>query len=39
MMRWLWRDQPVSVDVRDRVERSFNRPADKGEGARKPQDR
>lgn len=27
MMRWLWRDQPVSVDVRDNVERSFNRPA------------
>ena len=27
MMRWLWRDHPVSVDVRDRVERSFNRPA------------
>jgi enterochelin esterase family protein len=27
MMRWLWRDHPVSVDVRDQVERSFNRPA------------
>ncbi len=26
MMRWLWRDHPVSVDVRDTVERSFNRP-------------
>lgn len=26
MMRWLWRDQPVSVDVRDTVERSLNRP-------------
>jgi len=25
-MRWLWRDQPVSVDVKDSVERSFNRP-------------
>ena len=23
MMRWLWRDQPVSVDPRDTVERSF----------------
>jgi hypothetical protein len=39
MLRWLWRDQPVSVDVGDRVERSFNRPADQGEGTRKPQDR
>jgi enterochelin esterase-like enzyme len=29
MMRWLWRDQPVSVDVKDNVERSFNRPATK----------
>ena len=24
MMRWLWRDQPVSTDVKDMVERSFN---------------
>src|SRR5215213_3349385 len=24
MMRWLWRDHPVSVDVNDTVERSFN---------------
>ncbi len=31
MMRWLWRDQPVSVDPNDMVERSFNGPA-----ARKP---
>jgi enterochelin esterase family protein len=23
MMRWLWRDQPVSVDPRDNAERSF----------------
>jgi enterochelin esterase family protein len=23
MMRWLWRDQPVSTDVKDTVERSF----------------
>jgi enterochelin esterase family protein len=26
MMRWLWRDQPVSTDVNDTVERSFNEP-------------
>jgi enterochelin esterase-like enzyme len=26
MMRWLWRDHPVSVDVQDKVERNFNRP-------------
>jgi enterochelin esterase-like enzyme len=26
MMRWLWRDQPVSVDPQDMVERSFNEP-------------
>ena len=25
MMRWLWRDQPVSVDPHDTVERSFRR--------------
>jgi enterochelin esterase-like enzyme len=31
MMRWIWRDHPVSVDVNDKVERSFNRPADVGE--------
>jgi enterochelin esterase-like enzyme len=31
MMRWLWRDQPVSVDAGDTVERAFNRPAAKGE--------
>jgi enterochelin esterase family protein len=30
MLRWLWRDQPVSVEVSDRVERSFNRPAAQG---------
>ena len=23
MMRWLWRGQPVSVDVNDTIERSF----------------
>jgi enterochelin esterase family protein len=27
MMRWLWRDQPVSTDPRDMVERSFRTPA------------
>ena len=26
MMRWLWRDHGVSVDVTDTVERSFNQP-------------
>lgn len=29
MMRWLWRDHAVSVDVKDTVERSFNEPAPK----------
>jgi enterochelin esterase-like enzyme len=29
MMRWLWRDHPVSVDVNDIVERSFNTPSAK----------
>ena len=30
MMRWLWRDHPVSTDVKDTVERSFNsKPAEK----------
>lgn len=29
MMRWLWRDQPVSVDPKDNVERSFRAPAAK----------
>jgi len=28
MMRWLWRDHPVSVDPRDQVERSFRDAAD-----------
>jgi enterochelin esterase family protein len=27
MMRWLWRDQKVSTDVNDAVERGFNAPA------------
>jgi enterochelin esterase family protein len=26
MMRWLWRDHPVSTDVNDMVERGFNEP-------------
>jgi enterochelin esterase-like enzyme len=26
MMRWLWRDHPVSTDVNDTTERSFNEP-------------
>ena len=26
MMRWLWRDMPVSTDVKDMVERSFREP-------------
>jgi enterochelin esterase-like enzyme len=29
MMRWLWRDQPVSTDPDDAVERGFNEPAAK----------
>ncbi len=29
MMRWLWRDHPVSTDVNDTGERSFNKPAEK----------
>jgi enterochelin esterase-like enzyme len=29
MMRWLWRDHPVSTDVNDAVERSFNKPTEK----------
>ena len=27
MMRWLWRDQPVSTDPNDRAERSLREPA------------
>jgi len=27
MLRWLWRDHPVSLDPNDTVERSFNTPA------------
>ncbi len=29
MMRWLWRDHPVSTDVNDAIERSFNESAKK----------
>jgi enterochelin esterase family protein len=29
MMRWLWRDHPVSTDPRNNVERAFNEPAAK----------
>ncbi|HTS31786.1 MAG TPA: alpha/beta hydrolase-fold protein [Bryobacteraceae bacterium] len=29
MMRWLWRDGPVSTDPKDMVERSFRQPAEK----------
>jgi enterochelin esterase family protein len=29
MMRWLWRDQPVSVDPKDTLERSYREPAKK----------
>jgi enterochelin esterase family protein len=39
MMRWLWRDHPVSVDVRDKVERAFQRPAEKVSETPKPQDK
>jgi len=39
MMRWLWRDHPVSVDVRDSVERAFNRPPANGNDGPKKQDK
>jgi enterochelin esterase family protein len=29
MMRWLWRDGPVSTDPNDKVERSFRAPANR----------
>lgn len=32
MMRWLWRDQPVSTDPGDRVERAFREPPVAAEG-------
>ncbi len=31
MMRWVWRDQPVSTDPDDSVERSFREPASNSE--------
>jgi enterochelin esterase-like enzyme len=34
MMRWLWRDGPVSTDPKDTVERSFREPAKKAEAAK-----
>jgi enterochelin esterase-like enzyme len=37
MMRWLWRDHPASTDVKDTVERSFNKPADKKETVKPPE--
>jgi enterochelin esterase-like enzyme len=33
MMRWLWRDHPVSTDVNDAIERSFQEPGLKPGGA------
>ncbi len=33
MMRWLWRDQPVSTDPQDKVERWFAEPAPKAAGS------
>jgi enterochelin esterase family protein len=32
MMRWLWRDQPVSTDPNDKAERSFRGPAAPNQG-------
>jgi len=29
MLRWLWRDQPVSTDPRNMEERSFHEPPSK----------
>ncbi|HYE32976.1 MAG TPA: alpha/beta hydrolase-fold protein [Methylomirabilota bacterium] len=36
MMRWLWRDQPVSTDPNDKVERSFRHPATASSNAAEP---
>jgi len=36
MMRWLWRDQPVSTDPQNQTERSFNEPARKAPAAANP---
>lgn len=39
MMRWLWRDHAVSVDVKDSVERSFQKPPATAEEPAKPKDK
>ncbi|QVL34624.1 esterase family protein [Telmatocola sphagniphila] len=39
MMRWLWRDQKVSIDVKDKVERSLFKGATKSEEAPKSKDK
>jgi enterochelin esterase family protein len=39
MMRWLWRDQPVSTDPEDREERSFRNPKQPPPEATPPADR
>jgi hypothetical protein len=39
MMRWLWRDHGVSVDVQDKVERALQRPAAKVGETPKPKDK
>jgi enterochelin esterase family protein len=36
MMRWLWRDQPVSTDPKDMVERSFRFPVEKPDATPAP---
>ncbi len=36
MMRWLWRDQPVSTDPDDKVERSFREPTGAPDSASAP---
>lgn len=39
MMRWLWRDHGVSVDVQDKIERSFQGPATKSDETPKAKDK
>jgi enterochelin esterase family protein len=39
MMRWLWRDHPVSTDVKDSVGRSFQGPVAKREESAKSKDK
>jgi enterochelin esterase-like enzyme len=39
MMRWLWRDHPVSVDVKDSVERSFQKPPGETEEPATPKEK